>query len=86
MSKQANIKQPAPEPPTSSLKRNLTETESSAEYGYSVHWYRRARWAGNGPKYIKIAGGGVLYPRTELEAFFNSRLVGSTSEATARRG
>ncbi|MDD2367564.1 MAG: hypothetical protein PHN84_15545 [Desulfuromonadaceae bacterium] len=67
------------------VKKNLTETEASAEYGYSVHWYRRARWAGNGPRYIKIRGGGVLYPRAELDAFFDSRLVGSTSESTARR-
>ena len=88
MSQAHLIKKPAPEasPPASSLKRNLTETEASNEYGYSVHWYRRSRWTGTGPRYIKVDGGGVLYPRSELDRFFDSRLVGSTSEATARRG
>lgn len=46
------------------IKRNLTEAEAAAEYGYSVHWYRRARTYGGGPLYLKNPGGGVLYPRT----------------------
>jgi hypothetical protein len=66
------------------VKRNLSEKEASAEYGGSVHWYRRARTYGGGPKFIKLAGM-VLYPRTELDEFFNSRLVKSTSEVSARR-
>ena len=78
------IKTPAPDTTHSSVKRNLTETEASAEYGYSVHWYRRARWAGNGPRYLKNPGGGVLYPRVELDHFFDALLVKSTSEATAK--
>ena len=65
-------------------KRNLNEKEAAAEYGGSVHWYRRARTYGGGPKFIKLAGM-VLYPRTELDDFFNSRLVKSTSEVSARR-
>lgn len=63
-------------------KLNLTEGEAAAEYGPSVHWFRRARWEGNGPRFIKLAGK-VLYPRTELEAFFAARLRRSTSD---RRG
>jgi hypothetical protein len=66
-----------------SIRKNLTETEASERYGMSVHWYRRARWAGDGPKFIKLSGS-VLYPVTELDAFFNARLVKSTSEATTR--
>ena len=66
------------------IKRNLNEKEAAAEYGGSVHWYRRARTYGGGPKFIKLAGM-VLYPRTELDEFFNSRLVKSTSEVSARR-
>ncbi len=66
------------------VKKNLNEKEASAEYGGSVHWYRRARTYGGGPKFIKLAGM-VLYPRTELDAFFDSRIVKSTSEASVRR-
>jgi len=66
------------------VKRNLTETEASAEYGMSVHWYRRSRWTGDGPRFIKLKGN-CLYPRTELETYFNARLVKSTSEASTRK-
>lgn len=71
----------------SAEKKNLTEIEASAEYGKSVHWYRRARVYGNGPRYLKCpgSGGGVLYPRTELDAFFNALLVKSTSESGHRK-
>ncbi|MBW4057168.1 MAG: helix-turn-helix domain-containing protein [Proteobacteria bacterium] len=65
-------------------KKNLTETEAAAEYGMSVHWYRRSRWAGDGPCFIKL-GGAILYPRTELESFFDARLVKSTSESSIRK-
>lgn len=64
-------------------KRNLTESEASERYGMSVHWYRRARWAGDGPRFIKL-GGAVLYPVTELDTYFDARLVKSTSEVSAK--
>lgn len=73
---QKNPNKPAIAPPD---KRNLTEEQAAAEYGPSVHWYRRARWAGDGPRFIKLDGR-VLYPRTELDAFFESRLRRSTSD------
>ena len=60
-------------------KINLNEQEASAQYGPSVHWFRRARWSGDGPMYIKLAGK-VLYPRDELDKFFAERLRRSTSE------
>lgn len=60
-------------------KRNLTEVEASEEYGPSVHWFRRARWEGNGPRFIKLTGK-ILYPRVELESFFAARLRRSTSD------
>jgi len=66
-------------------KINLTEAEASEIFGMSVFWYRRKRWEGGGPAYIKMNGGAVLYPRTELEKFFNDRLVKSTSEVSARK-
>ena len=63
--------------------RNLTEQQASDERGMSVHWYRRKRWEGGGPVYIKTSngkGGKVLYPEEELDKYFNSRLRKSTSD------
>lgn len=64
-------------------KINLKENEAAEIYGPSVHWFRRARWKGDGPRFIKLAGS-VLYPVTELNAFFDARLVKSTSEASVK--
>jgi hypothetical protein len=64
-------------------KRNLTEREASDEYGMSVHWYRRKRWSGGGPVYIKVSdgpGGKVLYPEESLDRYFASRTRNSTSD------
>lgn len=60
-------------------KRNLTEVEAAEIYGPSVAWYRRARWQGDGPVYVKLSGK-VLYPVDELERFFAGRLRKSTSD------
>ena len=66
------------------MKINLNETEAAEQYGPSVHWFRRARWKGDGPKFIKLSGA-IFYPVVELDKFFNDRLVKSTSEVSARR-
>lgn len=66
------------------VKKNINETEAAEIYGPSVHWFRRSRWKGDGPKFIKLAGS-VLYPVAELDAFFNARLVKSTSETMCRK-
>ena len=66
------------------MKINLNETEASEKYGPSVHWFRRARWKGDGPRFIKLAGS-VLYPVAELNSFFAARLVKSTSETESRK-
>lgn len=65
-------------------RKYVTEKQASELYSKSVHWFRRARWQGNGPAYAKISGGSVLYPIAELDRFFSSRLVKSTSEAAVR--
>lgn len=66
------------------MKKNINEQEASELYGPSVHWFRRARWKGDGPRFIKLAGA-VLYPITELDTYFNARLVKSTSEVVTRK-
>lgn len=64
-------------------KINLSEREASQLYGPSVHWFRRARWAGGGPEYIKL-NGLVLYQRRKLDEFFTAKIVKSTSDASMR--
>jgi hypothetical protein len=61
------------------MKKNFTEVEASEVYGPSVAWFRRKRWEGDGPQFIKLSGM-VLYPIEELEAYFASRLRKSTSD------
>lgn len=60
---------------------NLNEKQAAARYGLSIHWFRRARWKGDGPRYIKLAGR-VLYPREELQQYFESKIRRSTSDYT----
>lgn len=61
------------------LALNIGEQEAALRYGPSVHWFRRARWAGGGPTYIKLAGR-VLYPVAELDKFFIGKFRKSTSD------
>lgn len=64
------------------VKRYFTESEASDVYGPSVAWFRRKRWQGDGPAFVKMEGRGgmVLYPVCELENYFSSRLRKSTSD------
>ncbi|MEM9103604.1 MAG: DNA-binding protein [Pseudomonadota bacterium] len=58
----------------------LSEKEVARRYPYSVHWFRRARWIGNGPSFIKV-GHRVMYPLVELDKWFNQfKPCKSTSE------
>lgn len=41
---------------------------------FSVHWFRRARCKGKGPKYIKI-GKRIGYRVKDLEDYFNNQPV-----------
>ncbi|QSV44422.1 helix-turn-helix domain-containing protein [Geobacter benzoatilyticus] len=62
-----------------SNKINIDEHEAAALYGPSVHWFRRARWAGGGPPFIKLSGR-VLYRVEDLDAFFAGRVRRSTAD------
>lgn len=64
----------------------LKEQEVAKKIGLSVHWLRRARWAGGGIPFIKIAdgpGGAVRYRQEDVEAFIASRVRKSTSDTGA---
>ena len=59
----------------------ISEKDAHYRYGYSVYWFQRKRWSGDGPKFLKIPGGKVLYPLKETDEWFsNHGLKGSTSE------
>jgi hypothetical protein len=38
----------------------------------SLHWFRRGRWRGTGPKFLRI-GSRVFYRKSELLRFLKSR-------------
>ena len=47
--------------------------------------WRRRRWQGGGPAYIKL-GNRILYKRSEIERYLTERTFRSTSETTAVAG
>jgi len=52
----------------------LVEKEVSKNYGLSRHWFRKARWAKNGPPYHKL-NGKVFYKESEINEWFNNHLT-----------
>jgi len=61
-------------------RQPIDEFVAAKLLGKSVHWMRRARWAGNGPEFIKIIGGSVRYRLAALEDFIQARTRRSTSD------
>lgn len=59
------------------------EKQAAEFLGVSVHWMRRARWAGNGPEFMKY-GSAVRYDPETLMTYRNSRVRKSTSDATVK--
>jgi hypothetical protein len=56
-----------------SPKIYLSEKEAANRYSLSPHWFQRARWAGNGPSYIKVNGNGkILYPVESTDEWFRN--------------
>lgn len=60
--------------------RLLNQTEVAEFLGLSEAWLERARWAGDGPRYIKF-GRAVRYKFSDLEKYLANRERTSTSEA-----
>lgn len=60
----------------------VSEKEAARITGLSTAWFQRARWAGNGPPFIKLGGAHrkVQYNREELLKWFEARKVNSTSD------
>ena len=57
----------------------LKETEAAAILNLEVTTLRRWRWAGRGPRFVKI-GGAVRYDLADLEAFIGAGRRSSTSD------
>ena len=51
----------------------LVEKEVSARYGLSIHWFRKARYDGNSPKYHKL-NGKVYYTAENVDKWFKENL------------
>lgn len=71
-----------PKPVADKLDEKITisEKEAARRYAYSIHWFRRARWMGNGPPFIKV-GRRIMYVLKEIDAWFKQhRRYQSTSE------
>lgn len=58
----------------------LSTNDAARITGLSSAWFERARWAGNGPAYIKL-GKAVRYPSDELHTWMRSHLRTSTTES-----
>jgi len=62
----------------------LNEQETAPLIGMSVHWLRRARWAGGGIPFVKIGSGpkaAVRYRREDVDAYVSARVRRSTSDS-----
>lgn len=58
----------------------LNQAEVAEFLGLSKAWLERARWAGDGPRYIKF-GRAVRYKISDLEKYLSDRERLSTSDA-----
>ncbi len=63
----------------------LNEKQASDLSGFSTHWFQRARWAGDGPPYIKVNNGGVRYNREDLIQWLEGHKQQSTSSTKSQQ-
>jgi len=61
------------------MKLQINEYEAAERYSMSVHWFRRKRWSGGGPEFLKV-GSRCLYNIESTDAFFASKRQRSTSD------
>ncbi len=63
---------------TMDANRLLNQVEVAEFLGLSEAWLERARWAGDGPRYIKF-GRAVRYKSSDIEKYLAKRERSSTS-------
>lgn len=61
------------------LPRLMTQKDLAQYLGKSTAWCERARWAGDGPQFVKL-GRNVRYKADDVIAWVNSNMRQSTSE------
>ncbi len=65
--------------------QHLNQVDLSRRWKVSPRTLERWRWAGFGPRYIKI-GGRVVYRLEDIEAYEASQMFSNTAEFAAVRG
>lgn len=76
---QTNLRNSVPEESLVSLPRLLNQRELAEYLGKSTAWCERARWAGEGPRFIKL-GRHVRYRADDVAAWIEENALTSTSE------
>ena len=64
----------------------LSPKEAALFLSVSVKELERLRYAGGGPRYVKLGKRTVRYAIPELHAWMQSRTVSNTAEAAAQKG
>lgn len=72
------LKGPSIAPPTTLL----TTVEAAAYLKQKPSTMEQHRWQGTGPRFVKL-GRSVRYRQSDLDAFLEARIFGSTTEAQA---
>jgi predicted site-specific integrase-resolvase len=65
--------------------RHLSQSDLSERWTISPRTLERWRWAGCGPRYLKI-GGRVVYRLEDIEAYENTQAFNNKAEFAAARG
>lgn len=65
---------------TVSLPRLMNQRDFANYVGKSTAWCERARWAGQGPKFIKL-GRHIRYRAEDVEAWINGNVRTSTTDS-----
>lgn len=52
----------------------VTEKEISRDYGLSVSWFRKARYAGKSPEYYKL-NGKIFYNPFHVAEWFKEKMI-----------
>ncbi len=65
--------------------QHLNQVDLSRRWKVSPRTLERWRWAGFGPRYIKI-GGRVVYRLEDIEVYEASQMFNNTAEFAAVRG
>ncbi len=61
-------------------KKLINEKEASEIYGMSTPWFRRKRWEGGGPLFVRVGNRSIRYQISDLDDYFTSKKLHSTSE------